>query len=320
MMIAAPIDRVGIRQLAEHQPAEQHRPDDQRVLIRHHHARVASLSERTTQNSDTTEVTPRPPCTATSCGGRRRPSRTAPRRRRTPGRRRVASLISTVSSVSRSDPRGDHQQRVDDAAGERDQRRQREARGRGPQRDQDAAEADQHRGPAPPADVLARAAAPRAPSRRSEPPDRRSWRRRAACTPTAQKNIAISIDDSTMRRTCRPGRGAFTNAALPARQMNGPSSSSVIDAAEEQELADRILRHQPLADRAVRARTEEHRHQHVSRCRRARPNGRWRKELEGRVMSVPAGRRKLGSASHASQPGRLPRSAHSAYLRRHEIS
>jgi hypothetical protein len=44
---------------------------------------------------------------------------------------------------------------------------------------------------------------------------------------TAQKNIGISIDASAMRRTCMPGRGAFTNAAVPARQMNGTSSSSV---------------------------------------------------------------------------------------------
>jgi hypothetical protein len=44
---------------------------------------------------------------------------------------------------------------------------------------------------------------------------------------TAQKNIAISAVESTMRTTCRPGRGTLTKAAFPARQMKGLSRSSV---------------------------------------------------------------------------------------------
>ena len=34
-----------------------------------------------------------------------------------------------------------------------------------------------------------------------------------------------SVTDSETRSTCRPGRGAPANAALPSRQMNGDSSA-----------------------------------------------------------------------------------------------
>ena len=64
-----------------------------------------------------------------------------------------------------------------------------------------------------------------------------------------------------MRRTCRPGRGTLTKAALPARQMNGTEQEQRRAAADQQEFADRIGRDQPFADRAVE-REQEGRHQH----------------------------------------------------------
>ena len=64
-----------------------------------------------------------------------------------------------------------------------------------------------------------------------------------------------------MRRSCKPGRGAFMNAALPARQMNGLKQEQRHNAADQQELADRIGRHQPFADRAGRPEQED-RNQH----------------------------------------------------------
>ena len=110
-----------------------------------------------------------------------------------------------------------------------------------------------------------------------------------------------------MRRICRPGRGALTNAAVPARQMKGLSSSSVNDAADQQEFADRIFRDQPLADRAVE-REQEDRHQHVADAGKRGRTARWRQKrsMEGGHVS-PGRDAETRISSHASQPGRLPR-------------
>ena len=48
---------------------------------------------------------------------------------------------------------------------------------------------------------------------------------------------------------------------MPARQMNGLSRTSVVRAADQQQLPDRIGRDQPFADRVVE-REQEHADQH----------------------------------------------------------
>ena len=185
-------------------------------------------------------------------------------------------VISTVWSVSRSIRVVIISQCVDDAAAERDQRRQGDARGRRPQRDHDAAEPDQHRGPAPPADALAEQQhrQRRHIDRAGQIECRGVGERHVADRPEEHRDLERRQHDAQELQTGPRRIREHVPAGAPDQ---GEQQDQRHRAADQQELADRIFRDQPFARRAVE-REQEHRRQHEAGCRRARPNAsRWGK-------------------------------------------
>ncbi len=155
MMIGGADDRRDRRHVAEHDEAEHHRPDDHRILIRHHDAgrREFQRAVDAQQRADRDDARPRqteprlPSVGVTQPNGDiSAPSRNVPhelrRRQHDIGRRAQRA-------------RDQHQHRKRQAAAERDHRRPAHGLRRRTQRDQHAAEPDQDRAPAPPADALA---------------------------------------------------------------------------------------------------------------------------------------------------------------------
>ncbi len=147
-------DRRDLWHVAEHEIAEHHRPDDHRILIRHHHACRRELQRTIDAQQRAHRNAPRCGKENETAGARHNPPEWRQQRAE---QERAGELRRRQHDIGCCPQRaGDqHQHRKRQAAAERNHRRPAHRLRRRAQRDQHAAETDQDRAPAPPADALA---------------------------------------------------------------------------------------------------------------------------------------------------------------------